>query len=103
MDYSGVVMFLQAEWQYLMQTIPGVGEYMGPVEEALENKFLPKILGLESISVRLRNLLDLGAKRAELGIPNPTEAGNGSHRTSLACSERLVESLLIGEALYTIL
>ena len=24
MDYSGVVMFLQTEWQYLMQTVPGV-------------------------------------------------------------------------------
>ena len=44
---------------------------MVPVEEASENKFLPKILGLESISGRLRKLLDLGEKREGIGILNP--------------------------------
>ena len=31
-SYSIVAMLLQAEWQYLMQTVPGVREYMGLVE-----------------------------------------------------------------------
>ena len=31
-SYSGVAVSLQAEWQYLVLTAPGVGEYMGPVE-----------------------------------------------------------------------
>ena len=74
---------------------------MGLVEEALVNNFLPKILGLESISGSLRKLMDLGAKRAGLGILNPTEVADESHRTSLVCSERLVESLITGEALST--
>ena len=74
---------------------------MGLVEEALVNNFLPKILGLESISGSLRKLMDLGDKRAGLGILNPTEVADESHRTSLVCSERLVESLITGEALST--
>ena len=74
---------------------------MGLVEEALVNNFLPKILGLESISGSLRKLMDLGDKREELGIPNPTEVSDKIHTTSLACSELLVDSLIIGEALYT--
>ena len=99
--YEGLAMSLQEEWQYLLWTVPGVGEYMVPVEEALANKFLPKLLGLQSISGRLRKLLYLGAKRAGIGIPNPTEAADESHKTLQACCSRLVEFLLTGEALAT--
>ena len=67
-----------------MQTVPRVREYMGPVEKAFVNKFLPKILGLESISGRLRKLLALGAKRAGLGILNLTEGADEIYRNSLA-------------------
>ena len=48
--YAVLAMSLQAECKYLMQTVPGVGDYMSPLEEALDNKFLPKLLGLQSIS-----------------------------------------------------
>ena len=74
---------------------------MVPVEEALENKFLPKLMGLEIISVMLRKVLALVAKRSGLGVPNPTEVAYESHRTSLACSKFLVESLITGEAFST--
>ena len=73
-------MSLQVKRQYLMRTVLGCGEYMVPVEEALSNKFLTKLLGLKSISGRLRKLLALGAKRSGLGIPNPTDAAEKSIR-----------------------
>ena len=85
-----------------MCTVIGAREYMGPVEEALEKKFLPKILGLDSISGSLMKPLALRSKIEELGILNPTEAADKSHQTSLACIKRLVESLLTVEALSTI-
>ena len=47
--YYRLAMSLQAEWQSLMQSVTRVGEYMVPVEEDLANKFLPKLMGLESI------------------------------------------------------
>ena len=58
---------------------------MGPVEETLANKFLPKLLGLQSISGRLRNILALGSKRDGLVIPNLTKDADESHRTSQVC------------------
>ena len=70
---------------------------MGPVEEALANKCLPKLMYMKSSSVRLRNILALGTKRA--GRPNPTETVDETHRTSQARSERLVDSLIKVEAL----
>ena len=43
--YSGLGMSLQSEWQYLQRTVPGVGTLMGPIEEALREKFFPSIFG----------------------------------------------------------
>ena len=45
MDYAGIVMLLQVDWQYIMWTAPGVGEYMGLVKEALKNCFSAKTTG----------------------------------------------------------
>ena len=36
-------MSLQSEWQYLQRTVPGVGILMGPIEEALREKFFPAL------------------------------------------------------------
>ena len=43
--YSGLGMLLQSEWQYLQRTVPGVGTLMGPIEEALREKFFPSLFG----------------------------------------------------------
>ena len=56
---------------------------MGPVDEALEKIFLPKLLGLESIPCRLRKLIYLENKRAGLVIPKQTEVVDKIHQTSL--------------------
>ena len=75
---------------------------MSPVEEALANKFLPKLLELQSISGRLRKLLALGYKRSGLSIPDPTEGADKIHHTSQAYNKLLVESLFKRDALSTI-
>ena len=41
--YAGLGMLLQLEWQYLQSTVPGVGTLMGPIEEALKEKFIPSL------------------------------------------------------------
>ena len=43
-------MSLQSEWQYLQSTVPGVGTLMGPIEEALREKFFPLLFGGEDIT-----------------------------------------------------
>eukprot|EP00957_Ditylum_brightwellii_P056004 4244159-Ditylum_brightwellii.AAC.1 len=91
-------MSLQAEWQYLQRTVPGVGAHMGPLEEALQKEFLPALFG-ESIGDDLRSLLCHSMKWAGLGVPNPTEAAERSHSTSVECCEVLVASLLEGQLL----
>ena len=45
LDYSGLGMSLQSEWQYLQRTAPRVGTLMGPIEEALREIFFPSLFG----------------------------------------------------------
>ena len=49
-DYADLVMPLQLEWQYLKRTVPIVGTMMGPIEEALREKFFSVLFGGEDIN-----------------------------------------------------
>ena len=94
--YAGLAMSLQAERKHLMRTVPGFREYIGPVEEALANKFLTKLLGLQSISGRLLKILSLEYKREGLRILVLSEEADKIYQTLQACNERLMEYLLTG-------
>ena len=62
---------MQLEWQYLQRTVPVVGTLMGPIEEALREKFFPVILGGEEINAEFRKILGHSVKHGGLGIPDP--------------------------------
>ena len=44
-DCVGLGMSLQLEWKYLQRNVPGVVTIIGPIEEALREKFSPRYLG----------------------------------------------------------
>ena len=69
--YAGLEMLLQSEWQYLQQIIPGVGTLMGPIEEALREKFFPSLFGGEEITAKFLKILGHIVKYGGLGIPDP--------------------------------
>ena len=60
--YVGLGMSLQLEWQYLQRTVPGVGTLMGPIEEALREKFFPTLFRGEEIDADFRKILGHGVK-----------------------------------------
>ena len=45
-----MVILLQLESQYLQRNVPRVGTMMGPIEEALRDKFFPVLFGGEDIN-----------------------------------------------------
>ena len=47
--YAGLVMLLQSYWQYLQRNVPGVGNLMGHITEALREKCFPSLFGGEEI------------------------------------------------------
>ena len=53
-DYARLGMLLQLEWKYLQMTVPGVGTLMGPIEEALREKFFLTLFGGEEMNTDFR-------------------------------------------------
>jgi hypothetical protein len=91
--YAGLTMSLQAEWQYVARTVPEIGVLFEPVERAIREAFLPILLGVESISADMRQLLSQGVKQAGLGIKNPVDCAQVLHDTSKQACNELVSSL----------
>ena len=94
--YVGLGMSLQSEWQYLQRTVPGVGTLIGPIEEALREKFFPSLFGGEEINANFRKILSHSVKHGGLGIPYPRLSAECVYNTSKAASRELVDSLLGG-------
>ena len=93
-------MSLQLEWQYLQRTVPGVGTLMGPIEEALREKFFHALFGGgEDIKANFRKILGHSVEHGGIGIPDPRLSVESSYNTSKADSGELVDSLLGGYVL----
>ena len=60
-------MLLQLEWQDLQRTVPGVGTLMGPIEEALREKFFPALFGGEEINADFQKIVGYSVKHGGLG------------------------------------
>ena len=72
---------------------------MGPIEEAIREKFFPALFGGEEINAEFRKILDHSVKHGGLGIPESRLSVESAYSTSKAASVELVDSLLGGFAL----
>ena len=71
---------------------------MGPIEEALREKFFPALFG-GGIKSNFRKILDHRVKHGVLGIPDPRLSAESAYNTSKAASRELVDSLIGGSVL----
>ena len=69
--HAGLGMSLLLKWQYLQSTVPGIRTLMGPIEEALREKFFPALFGGEEINSDIRQILGHSVMHGGLGIPDP--------------------------------
>ena len=97
--YSGLGMLLQPKWQYLQRNVIGVGTLMGPIEEALREKFFPTLFGWEEINTNVCKILGHSIKHGGLGIPDHRLSAESAYNTSKVTSRELVDSLLGGSVL----
>ena len=72
---------------------------MGPIEEALREKFLPALFGGEEINANFRKILVHSIKHGGSGIPDHRQSEESVYNTSKADSGELVDSILGGSAL----
>ena len=62
---------MKLEWKYLQRNVPGVGTLMGPIEEAIREKFFPALFWGEEINTNFWKILGHSVKHGGLGIPDP--------------------------------
>ena len=72
---------------------------MGPIEEALREKFYPVLFGGGEINTNFWKILGHSVKHGGLVIPDPWLSEESAYNTSKAASRELVESILGGSAL----
>ena len=90
---------LQAKWNFISRTIPGVGELLTDIEQAIRQKFIPSLLKKE-ISDDIRKLFALPARFAGLGIFDPTERPLTSFENSKELCHPLVSLILRQDELF---
>ena len=67
---------------------------MGPIEEALREKFFPSLFGGEDITSDFRKILGHSVNHGGLGILDPRLSAECAHNTSKAASRELIDYLL---------
>ena len=72
---------------------------MGPIEDALREKFFPTLFGGKDINSDFRKILGHSAKHGGLGKQDPRLSEETAYNTSKLDSGELVDSLLGGSAL----
>ena len=77
---------------------PGVGTLMGPIDEAIREKFFPALFGGEEIDSEFWQILGHSVKHGGLDIPDPRLSAESAYNTTKAASGELVDSLLGGSA-----
>ena len=80
-------------------TVPRVDTLMGPIEEALIEKFFYMVFGGEEINTDFRKIIGHSVNNGGLGITDPRLSIESAYNTSEAASGELVDSLLGGSAL----
>ena len=90
---------MKLEWKYLQRNVPGVGTLMGPIEEAIREKFFPALFWGEEINTNFWKILGHSVKHGGLGIPDPWLSAESAYNTSKSVSGYLVYSLLGGSVL----
>ena len=91
--YAAFTHCLQAKWNYISRTIPGVGELLIDIERAIRQKFIPSLIKQE-VNDDLRTLFALPARFAGLGIFNPTERTTISFEHSTQLCQPLISLIL---------
>ncbi len=78
--YAGLASSLQAEWQYICRDVPGAEHYLGPIETAICEKFIPALLQVSNPADNtLRQLLSQGVKFGGLILRNPVTSAPHLH------------------------
>ena len=76
-----------------MRTIPGLENYLLPLEDVISKKFLPDLLGCP-IKQEIRELISLPPRLGGMGIINPIKAAVEEFKNSVCLTKQLTKKIV---------
>ena len=76
-----------------MRTIPGLENYLQPLEDVISKDFLPDLLGCP-IKPEIRELISLPPRLGGMGIINPIKAAVEEFKNCVCLTEQLTKKIV---------
>ena len=92
--YAAFVHGTKHKWSYISRTVPNCGHLLQPLENAIQQKFIPAISGGPPCSLVERDLLALPTKKGGLDLPNPAATSDFEFEASKLVTAPLVQSII---------
>ena len=91
--YSNFTHSLRQKWNFAMRTIPGLENYLLPLEDVISKEFLPDLLGCP-IEQEIRELISLPPRLGGMGIINPIKAAVEEFKNSVCLTKQLTKKIV---------
>ena len=95
--FSAFTHGLSSKWRFVFRTVPGIAEFLQPLEDVIRCTFLPVLLGISPPNDTLRNLIALPPRWGGLGILNPTTLSAQEYSASRTITEPLSHHIGSGQ------
>ena len=92
--YAAFIHGEQHKYTYFLRTIAGISENLKPLDEMIENVFIPALFGSE-ISPNEREILALPIREGGLGIQKVAANADSSYEISVKISQPLIKKILL--------
>ena len=90
--YSAFTKALCMRWSFMQRTIPNIAHLFQPLEEAINDKLIPAIIGRKLSQVE-RRVAALPVRYGGLGIQNPTKSAQQEFETSTRVTVQLTQMI----------
>ena len=92
--YAAFTHGLASKWTFLTRIVPDTGDLFQPLEDAIQQCFLPTLTGQSAFNDNVRNLIALPSRLGGLGIINPARQVDTQHQTSHEVTTPLVRHII---------
>ena len=92
--YAALTQCIMGKWRYIMRTIEGVETLFQPLEDVINQTFIPALTGRSQCNPDERRLLSLPIRHGGLNIINPVTSASGEYLASQKISEPLKDMIV---------
>ena len=91
--YAAFTFGFMQRWKYTQRTIQGIANLFQPLEDCIQNEFLPSIVG-KTVNSHERAIFGLPTRFGGLNIPNPVLEAEKEYEWSLTLNRSLTDKIL---------